>query len=58
MNMNFKILITIRMTGGFDGGKATAVQLIEYEDKQLAETAYKQLCDARIQDAVVVKLWK
>jgi len=56
--MDFKILITIRMNGGYDGGKATSIQLIEYENKQIAEDAYKQLRDANIPDAVVVKLWK
>lgn len=55
---NYKILVTMRMSGGYDGGRAAAIQLIEYENLQPAEIAYRQLYDARIPDVTVTKLWK
>lgn len=53
----YKILVMMRMTGSLEGGRAAAMQLIEFDNLAQAQKALGCLTAASLIDTKVVALW-
>jgi hypothetical protein len=53
----FQILIIMRVVGSLEGGRAAAMQVLQFDSMPAANVAYKKLQEARILDSTIVALY-
>ena len=56
--MMYKILVIVKETGSFDGGRAIAMETISFDTMAGAQTAYAQLTAQAISGMTVIAMWR